>query len=41
MYREEGLKSFFRGFGAASLRAFPTNAVTFYIVAMVKRMLEN
>ncbi|XJO73684.1 hypothetical protein BDV3_004626 [Batrachochytrium dendrobatidis] len=39
--REEGIRVFFSGLGATAIRAFPTNAATFYVVVWVKNMLHG
>nr|KAJ3418674.1 hypothetical protein HK105_007993 [Polyrhizophydium stewartii] len=39
--REEGHRVFFSGLGATAIRAFPTNAATFYVVVWVKNMLHS
>ncbi|KAI9361245.1 mitochondrial carrier domain-containing protein, partial [Zopfochytrium polystomum] len=38
--RQEGVKTLFSGLGATAIRAFPTNAATFYTVTYVKQLLE-
>ena len=40
IYRSEGWKVLWAGLGATLLRAFPTNAATFYMVMVVKNALE-
>ncbi len=39
--REEGYRVFFSGLGATALRAFPTNAATFFTVVSVRNWLEE
>jgi solute carrier family 25 carnitine/acylcarnitine transporter 20/29 len=39
--REEGYRVFLSGLGATCIRAFPTNAATFYVVATVRDHLEG
>jgi solute carrier family 25 carnitine/acylcarnitine transporter 20/29 len=39
--KEEGYRVFFSGMSAACVRAFPTNAVIFYIVAITRTFLEE
>jgi solute carrier family 25 carnitine/acylcarnitine transporter 20/29 len=39
--REEGFRVFYSGLGATCLRAFPTNAATFYVVGAVQNALEQ
>lgn len=39
-YRTEGLNVFFRGLWPTLLRAFPVNAVTFYMYEMVMGILQ-
>lgn len=41
VYRTEGFRPLFRGLGATAIRAFPTNACTFYTVLLVKNYLEG
>jgi solute carrier family 25 carnitine/acylcarnitine transporter 20/29 len=41
VYHSEGIKPLFRGLGATAIRAFPTNAVTFYTVILVKTYLDS
>ncbi|KAI8620904.1 mitochondrial carrier domain-containing protein [Chytriomyces sp. MP71] len=40
IYRSEGIRPFFSGLGATAVRAFPTNAATFYAVCWVRNLLE-
>jgi solute carrier family 25 carnitine/acylcarnitine transporter 20/29 len=40
VFQTEGIKPLFRGLGATAIRAFPTNAVTFYTVILVKNYLD-
>jgi solute carrier family 25 carnitine/acylcarnitine transporter 20/29 len=40
IYRREGGRVLFAGLGATAVRAFPTNAATFYVVTAVKNLLE-
>ncbi|KAJ3416844.1 hypothetical protein HDV05_008429 [Chytridiales sp. JEL 0842] len=40
IYQREGIKVLFAGLGATALRAFPTNAATFYVVTAVKNGLD-
>ncbi|KAJ3330043.1 hypothetical protein HDU76_006539 [Blyttiomyces sp. JEL0837] len=40
VYRTEGSKALFSGLGATAIRAFPTNAATFYAVTWVKSALD-
>ena len=37
IYRDSGLRGFFKGFSAALIRAFPTNGVTFATVTLFLR----
>lgn len=37
--KQEGYRVFFTGMGATALRAFPTNAATFYVVVSVQNIL--
>jgi len=39
--REEGYRVFFSGLTATAIRAFPTNAATFYVVVSVRNFLES
>ncbi|KAH6565057.1 hypothetical protein BASA50_009947 [Batrachochytrium salamandrivorans] len=39
--REEGIRVFFSGLGATAIRAFPTNAATFYVVVWMKNLLHS
>ncbi|KAJ3276751.1 hypothetical protein HDV01_002804 [Terramyces sp. JEL0728] len=39
--REEGVRVLFSGLGATAIRAFPTNAATFYVVVTVRNMLHQ
>ncbi|KAJ3325146.1 hypothetical protein HDV06_004903 [Boothiomyces sp. JEL0866] len=39
--REEGVRVLFSGLGATAIRAFPTNAATFYVVVTVRNMLNQ
>lgn len=39
--KEEGHRVFFAGLTATALRAFPTNAATFYVVVAVRNFLES
>ena len=41
IYRHEGYKTLFAGLGATAIRAFPTNAATFYVVVAVKSLLQS
>ena len=36
----EGTATLFRGLGATAIRAFPTNAATFYTVTLVKNFFD-
>ncbi|KAJ3063869.1 hypothetical protein HDU98_000369 [Podochytrium sp. JEL0797] len=38
IYAREGVRPFFAGLGATAVRAFPTNAATFYVVSLVTRV---
>ncbi|KAJ3139380.1 hypothetical protein HK100_011717 [Physocladia obscura] len=40
IYRAEGLRPFFSGLGATCIRAFPTNAATFYGVCYMRSLLD-
>ncbi|KAI8926931.1 mitochondrial carrier domain-containing protein [Entophlyctis helioformis] len=39
--REEGYRVFFSGLGATAIRAFPTNAATFYVVVLVRNFMNS
>lgn len=39
-YRADGYRFFFRGLNATIVRAFPTNAVTFFAYTSVMRVIE-
>jgi hypothetical protein len=39
--REEGYRVFFSGLGVTALRAWPTNAATFFTVVSVRNALES
>jgi solute carrier family 25 (mitochondrial carnitine/acylcarnitine transporter), member 20/29 len=39
IYREAGLRGFYRGFGICMLRAFPTNAGAFFVYEGLMRLL--
>ncbi|KAI8842114.1 solute carrier family 25 member 45 [Chytridium lagenaria] len=39
--KKEGFRSLFSGLGPTIVRAFPTNAATFYTVALIKNMLNG
>jgi solute carrier family 25 carnitine/acylcarnitine transporter 20/29 len=41
LYRSGGTRVFFSGLGATIVRAFPTNACTFYAYLWVKNYLED
>ncbi len=41
MHRQSGFSVFFSGLGATTVRAFPTNACTFYTVLWVKKYLDG
>lgn len=41
MYRQEGLRSFFRGVNAAVIRAYPTNAAIFFTAAFIHSLYEK
>ncbi|KAJ3343815.1 hypothetical protein HDU83_005518 [Entophlyctis luteolus] len=41
IYRADGLRPFFSGLGATCVRAFPTNAATFYGVSCMRAVLEK
>ncbi|KAJ3258325.1 hypothetical protein HDU77_002338 [Chytriomyces hyalinus] len=40
IYRKEGIRPFFSGLGATAIRAFPTNAATFYAVCWMRNLLD-
>lgn len=40
IYREGGLRAFFRGFGPTMARAFPANAATFFAYELVRSHLQ-
>lgn len=40
-YQKEGWRCFFQGLTPTLIRAFPTNAVTFFTVAMVYRLYRH
>jgi len=39
--REEGIRVFFRGLNSTMIRAFPTNAATFFVVSYVTKLLTQ
>jgi solute carrier family 25 carnitine/acylcarnitine transporter 20/29 len=39
LYRQHGIKVFFRGLGVTIVRAFPVNAMTFYMYELIKTKL--
>lgn len=39
IYRNEGIQALFRGVGICSLRAYPVNAVTFFVYEKIKEIL--
>jgi solute carrier family 25 carnitine/acylcarnitine transporter 20/29 len=41
LYKQEGIKGFFRGLGPVMLRAFPANAACFLGVEMSRKMLDR
>ena len=41
MAKHEGYRVFFNGLGATIIRAFPTNAATFYAVVATRDFLQN
>ena len=40
LYKEYGIRIFFRGLGTTIIRAFPVNAATFYVYEVLKEILE-
>ncbi|EFA84164.1 mitochondrial substrate carrier family protein [Heterostelium album PN500] len=41
IYRKEGIATFYKGFSATILRAFPTSAVNFFMYETTKKMLNS
>jgi solute carrier family 25 carnitine/acylcarnitine transporter 20/29 len=41
IFREEGYRVFFAGLGATAIRAFPTNAATFYVVVLSRNFMHD
>ncbi|KAJ3021251.1 UNVERIFIED_CONTAM: hypothetical protein HDU68_009720 [Siphonaria sp. JEL0065] len=41
IYKAEGIRPFFTGLGATAIRAFPTNAATFYVVCYMRNVLDK
>ncbi|KAJ3293135.1 hypothetical protein HDU79_000652 [Rhizoclosmatium sp. JEL0117] len=41
IYKAEGIRPFFTGLGATAVRAFPTNAATFYAVCYMRNVLDK
>ena len=41
LYRNEGMAVFFRGFAPAVIRAFPANAVTFFVYELTLKLLNR
>jgi solute carrier family 25 carnitine/acylcarnitine transporter 20/29 len=41
IYKEEGYRIFFAGLGTCAIRAFPTNAATFYVVVLSRNFMHD